>query len=101
MPGDDTAMPWDPPMGAHYSPDGSEVAFRIASSRAERMELWIYDAPTGTERSHIALERAGDVWQARIPTSEHPAVIYYGYRVWGPNWPVSTWQRDAQRLASS
>jgi glycogen operon protein len=72
-------------MGAHYSPDGTEVSFRIASSRAERVELWIYDAPTGAEHSHVAMEHDGD-WRVRLPTSALPETIYYGYRVWGPNW---------------
>ena len=80
-------------MGAHYAPDGSEVSFKIASSRAERVELWIYDAPTGAERSHVAMERAGDVWQTRVPASALPETVYYGYRVWGPNWPYDpSWQ---------
>ena len=84
--GPDASVPWEPPMGAHYNPDGTDVSFRIASSRAERVELWIYDAPNGTERSRIAMERDGDVWHMRVATTELPSTIYYGYRVWGPNW---------------
>ncbi|MGE0399707.1 MAG: alpha-amylase family glycosyl hydrolase, partial [Kofleriaceae bacterium] len=85
----DGAVEWSPPMGAHYSPDEREVSFRIASERAERIELWIYDAPTGAERSHVVMERepTGNAWRARMPASELPDVIYYGFRVWGPNWP--------------
>ena len=37
---DDAAIPWEPPIGAHYDPDGSGVVFRIASTRAVRVELW-------------------------------------------------------------
>ena len=82
----DATVPWAPPMGAHYEPDGSAVVFRIASSRASRIELWIYDAAIGAERVRVVMEREGatDVWRARMPAGE--ATIYYGYRVWGPNW---------------
>lgn len=85
----DGAAPWVPPMGAHYEPDGAAVVFRIASSRATRVELWIYDAPTGAERARIVMapEAAPGVWRARVPAGELPETVYYGYRVWGPNWP--------------
>ncbi|HEU0031090.1 MAG TPA: alpha-amylase family glycosyl hydrolase [Kofleriaceae bacterium] len=93
--GDDAPPSREPPLGATYEPDGSAVVFRVASTRATRIELWIYDAPTGPERSRTVMERepAGDVWRARIATGELPAQIYYGYRVWGPNWPYDpAWQ---------
>ncbi|MBA3502756.1 MAG: glycogen-debranching protein, partial [Deltaproteobacteria bacterium] len=84
---DDPIVPWEPPIGAHYDPDGSGVVFRIASSRATRVELWIYDAPMGAERARVVMEReARDVWRARVAAGELPETIYYGYRVWGPNW---------------
>ncbi|MBS1118230.1 MAG: isoamylase [Deltaproteobacteria bacterium] len=82
-------------MGAHYEPDGAGVVFRLASTRASRIELAIYDAPTGAERSRIVMERepGSDTWRARVPAAELPEVIYYGYRVWGPNWPFDpSWQ---------
>ena len=89
----DAALPWEPPLGGHYSPDGTEVSFRVASTRASRVELWIYDSPMGSEHSRVVMERDGDVWHARVPASELPETIYYGYRVWGPNWPYDpAWQ---------
>jgi glycogen operon protein len=91
--GGDSAPPaWDPQLGAHYAPDDSEVSFRVASTRATRIELWIYGAPTGAEHSRIEMTRDGDVWSARLPAGELPDIIYYGYRAWGPNWPYDpTW----------
>ena len=76
-------------MGAHWNPDGSEVVFRIASTRAERIELWTYDAVDAGERGRVVMEREGTspVWQARVPATELGRVVYYGFRVWGPNWP--------------
>src|SRR5438132_9826003 len=81
---DDAASPGgQPPLGAHYDPDGTGVTFRVASTRATRIELGIYDAPMGSERSHVAMERepSSDVWRARVPIDQLPAIIYYGYRV--------------------
>jgi isoamylase len=77
--------PWQAPMGAHYDPDGTSVVFRVASSRATRIELWIYDGDT--YQSRVIMEReGGEIWRARVPVNELPATISYGYRVWGPNW---------------
>jgi glycogen operon protein len=79
---------------AEWSPGGDEVSFRIASTRATRIELWIYAEPMhATEVIRVELERAGDVFVVRVPASELPPTIYYGYRVWGPNWPFdAAWQ---------
>jgi isoamylase len=87
--GGDAPGPWEPPLGASWEPGDAGVVFRVGSSRASRIELWIYDAPMGGERARIAMERevVGDVWRARVAAAELPATIYYGYRVWGPNWP--------------
>jgi isoamylase len=81
---------WEPPLGGHYSPDASEVSFRVASTRATRIELWTYDTPTGAQVwLRRELTRGDDgVFATRIAASELPTTIYYGYRVWGPNW---TW----------
>ncbi len=82
---DTTPVAWEPPLGAHVSLDGATIAFRVASTRATRIELWIYDAPTGEPRDHVAMvhEATGDAWRADLPND----VAYYGFRVWGPNWP--------------
>jgi glycogen operon protein len=93
---DAPAPVWQAPMGAHWSPAGDAVVFRVASTRATRVELAIYDAPmNGAERLHVALDRepSGTAWTARVPAAELPVTIYYGYRVWGPNWPYDpAWQ---------
>src|SRR4051812_31057908 len=80
---------WEPGLGAHESPSGDEVSFRVASTRATRIELWVYAEPTGAaETKRVELVRdAGGVFGARVAASElPPEAIYYGYRVWGPNW---------------
>src|SRR5262249_25553670 len=87
---------WQAPLGAHWTPAGDAVVFRVASTRATHVELSIYDAPMNApERVHVALDResSGTVWTARVAADQLPATIYYGYRVWGPNWPYDTgWQ---------
>ncbi len=87
-----TPEPFEPGLGATWEPDGAGVVFRVASTRATRIELAIFDDPFGAER-RIEMAREGDVWRARLPASELPATIYYGYRAWGPNWPYDpAWQ---------
>ena len=98
--GDDSALPQDAPttsgslLGAHYSADGGSIIFRVASTRATRIEVWLYDAPTNAAaRDHVALqpEAGGSVWRAEVPAGS--GTVYYGYRVWGPNWPYdASWQ---------
>jgi glycogen operon protein len=83
-----TPPPFEPPLGATWEPDGGGVVFRVGSTRATRIELAIYDAPMGAERLRVVMDREdGPVWRARVAASELPETIYYGYRVWGPNWP--------------
>ncbi|HEY5947621.1 MAG TPA: isoamylase [Kofleriaceae bacterium] len=96
---DDDPGAWSPGLGAHYSPSGDEVSFRVASTRATRIELWAYAEPThAAEVLRRELTRDGDgVFGVRVPASELPSTIYYGYRVWGPNWPYDpSWQPGSE-----
>ncbi|MBV8758816.1 MAG: glycogen-debranching protein [Deltaproteobacteria bacterium] len=76
--------PGDPGLGAH--PDGDGVRFQVASTRATRIELWIYAAATGPEMLRVPMTQQGNVWTAHVAAADLPPTIYYGYRVWGPNW---------------
>jgi glycogen operon protein len=92
---DATAPSSDPGLGAHY--DGDAVSFEVASTRATRVELWIYAQSTGSEALHVAMTQTGNVWSARMPASQLPPTIYYGYRVWGPNWTYDpAWQPGSE-----
>lgn len=86
--GDAAPPAFEPGLGAIWEPDRAGVSFRVGSTRATRIELWIYDAPVGPG-SRIEMERevGGQVWRTRVAAADLPATIYYGYRVWGPNWP--------------
>jgi glycogen operon protein len=90
-------LAWEPDLGARFEPDGDAIRFRVASERATRVELALFAEPLGaTEVLRLPLEREapdGAVWAARVTVVElvaagiDPATVFYGYRVWGPNWP--------------
>ncbi|MBK8401088.1 MAG: glycogen-debranching protein [Propionivibrio sp.] len=80
-------------LGATYNANRSAIAFKVYSSRATRIELWLYAAPSGTpEVARIPLTRgSGDVWstsvsRTRLARAGIAGPVYYGYRAWGPNW---------------
>ena len=86
-------LPWQPSLGAHWDPTGAAVEFRVASTRATRIELWVYAAPDGAPVLQRELAHDANVWSARVDAADLPATIFYGYRVWGPNWPYDpAWQ---------
>ena len=76
---------WQAPLGAHWTPAGDAVVYKLASQRATRVELELYVQPMGAAAGSIAMTRDGDVWSVTVPAAQ--ATTYYGYRVWGPNWP--------------
>ena len=83
-------------LGAHFT-GASNVNFRVYSSRATRMEVWIYDTPLGSpEIAHYELTKdATNVWSHEVAVGDLKltnvtGTICYGYRAWGPNWPFDT-----------
>ncbi len=90
---------WGPSLGARRHADGA-LEVRIRSANATRVEVALFAAPLGeSERLRVPLERApgGDVFTVRVDAAALaaagvPAPVYYGLRVWGPNWPyVPEW----------
>src|ERR1039458_7420929 len=73
---------------------GQNITFRVYSSTATRIEVWVYDQPLGAqERLNLPLsaDPATKIWAVTIPVSTlHSSgvtdAVYYGYRAWGPNW---------------
>jgi len=88
-PTDGSVQPFQPALGAHWDPTGSEVIFRVASTRATRLELDLFAQPSGAAAiKTIVMDRDGDsTFVTRVAAADLPATIYYGYRAWGPNWP--------------
>ncbi len=75
-----------PALGAHIT--GDVVSFAVASTRATRIELDVFDAPAGAAPVlTVALDQTDNAFWATLPASQLPSTIYYGYRAWGPNWP--------------
>lgn len=86
--------PVDPsqaPLGAHFATEGG-LTIVTRSTAATRIEAWLYTAPKqATERLVVPLVQDGDTWRGAVEPDvltealgEGP--IFYGLRVWGPNW---------------
>ncbi len=92
-------------LGAKLDSPHKQFTFRVYSSNATRMELYLYDQAFGSEELvHVPLKKnsTDSVWSATVPLGSLPAslqqstVMYYGYRAWGPNWPfTSTWTKGS------
>jgi len=83
-------------LGASYDATKANVAFKVYSSRATRIELFLYSSATGTaEKARYPLTLgSGGVWSLSLPVTTLSSkgitgTVYYGYRAWGPNWPYS------------
>ncbi len=90
----DTYEEGTPELGARFDETGKNVRFRVYSSRASRIDLYLYAEPIGQdEKVHIPLakEPSTDIWSVTVPVADLgtkgiQGTIYYGYRAWGPNW---------------
>ncbi len=75
-------------------PDALHLTVR--SGRATRVDVEVFAAPMGESAKlsrTLTREADSDRWSVDIPGAELAAAgvngtIYYGYRAWGPNWPV-------------
>ncbi|MDQ3287536.1 MAG: isoamylase [Pseudomonadota bacterium] len=86
-------------LGAKYDATQANINFRVYSSRATRIEVWIYKSPAGAQqavRYVMTKDPATSVWSktASVSTLKNTygitGTVYYGYRAWGPNWPYSS-----------
>jgi isoamylase len=83
-------------LGASYDATKANVAFKVYSGRATRIELFLYSSATGSaEKARYPMTLGtGGVWSISLPVTTLSSkgitgTIYYGYRAWGPNWPYS------------
>ncbi|HVH80829.1 MAG TPA: isoamylase, partial [Stellaceae bacterium] len=81
-------------LGARYDTSGSNIIFRVYSSRATRIELDLFATAYGAPEAATFLPTKGtdNVWSVTVPvaalkTAGITGAVYYGYRAWGPNWP--------------
>ena len=91
-------------LGASYNAAKTSITFRVYSSTATRIVVYLYSAGYGVQESATyALSPAGSgVWAVTVPVSSIQSAgitgtVYYGYRAWGPNWPYSaSWGKGSQ-----
>jgi glycogen operon protein len=90
-------------LGAAYNSRKTKIAFRVYSSQATFMMLYLYPTGYGVQESltYILSPAGGNVWAVTVPVSTIRAAgisgaVYYGYRAWGPNWPYSaSWTKGS------
>ncbi|MBH9552341.1 isoamylase [Inhella gelatinilytica] len=92
-------------LGAKYDATATNINFRVYSSRATRIEVWLYKTPMGAQevvRYVMTKDPATQVWSktAAVSTLKNSygltGTVYYGYRAWGPNWTYSsTWTKGS------
>ncbi len=82
-------------LGARYDGTSSNITFKVYSSRATRIEVWIYKTASGAqERVNYVMTKdpATNIWSKTVSvatlvnTYTITGTVYYGYRAWGPNW---------------
>ncbi len=82
-------------LGARYDGTASNITFKVYSSRATRIEVWIYKYASGYQEkvNYVMTKDAGtNIWSktASVATLQNTygitGTVYYGYRAWGPNW---------------
>lgn len=91
-------------LGGRYDATASNVTFRVYSSRATRIAVYVYASATGQQEkvSYVLTKDAANVWSATVAVAALQAAgvtgtIYYGYRAWGPNWPYDpAWTKGSQ-----
>ncbi len=87
--------PGTPTLGAHYNVTQTKVQFRVWSSRAEAIHVYLYADRTGADEKMVvplSKEPGADVFAVEVSVQDLTdkgvsGAIYYGYRAWGPNWP--------------
>ncbi len=92
-------------LGAKYDATQANITFKVYSSRATRIEVWIYKTPSGAQQVAkyvLSKNTSTNVWTRTVSTATLKSTygvtgtVYYGYRAWGPNWPYnSSWVKGS------
>jgi isoamylase len=92
------------PLGARYNADGTAITFRVYSSKATRVEVWVYASPQGQDAKasySLSLDKDSHVWSVAVRVDQLrqkglDGPVFYGYRAWGPNWTYKTeWKKGS------
>jgi glycogen operon protein len=88
-------------LGATYDSNLSHLTFRVFSSRATRIDVYLYDQSSASPaKAHFQLtaDPATLIFSNTLATPDLAAqgiagTVYYNYRAWGPNWTFDpSWQ---------
>ncbi|MGC1549349.1 MAG: alpha-amylase family glycosyl hydrolase [Rhodanobacter sp.] len=90
-------------LGASYNTQKTSITFRVYSSQATRMVLYLYASGYGAQESatYVLSPVGSGIWSVTAPVSSIQASgitgsVYYGYRAWGPNWPYNaSWTKGS------
>jgi isoamylase len=91
-------------LGGQYDATESNITFRVYSSRATRIEVYLYKSPSGVQEAvkYVMTKDASNIWSktASVATLQNSygftGPVYYGYRAWGPNWTYdSAWTKGS------
>ena len=92
-------------LGARYDGTQSNITFKVYSSRATRIEVWIYKNASGFQEKVkyvMVKDAATNIWSktASVATLQTTygitGTVYYGYRAWGPNWTYNaSWTKGS------
>jgi isoamylase len=92
-------------LGARYDSTRSDITFRVYSSSATRIMLYLYKTPYGAQdvaRYVLVKDAATNIWSKTVSvatlrdTYGITGPVYYGYRAWGPNWPyTASWTKGS------
>ncbi|HEX8434188.1 isoamylase [Archangium sp.] len=91
------AISWT--LGAQYDATKANINFNVYSSRATRIELYIYKTAQGAQevvKYVMTKNTTTNVWSKSVAVSTLQTTygitgpVYYGYRAWGPNWTYNT-----------
>lgn len=77
-------------LGASYDAQKTQITFRVYSSQATRIVLYLYASGYGAQEAatYQMSNQGGGVWQVIVPVSSIQGAgitgsVYYGYRAWG------------------
>src|ERR1700722_1641884 len=90
-------------LGASYNAQKTDITFRVYSSQATYIKLYLYSTGYGVQESttYVLSPAGSNVWAVTVPVSAIQAAgisgtVYYGYRAWGPNWTYSaSWTKGS------
>lgn len=83
-------------MGVSFNSTQQSYRFSLRSINATRVELLVFTAAKNQEaKVRSTLQKIDDqTWSVEVPKSELTKrgvgqTFFYGYRLWGPNWPYN------------